>query len=81
MEDDGYISIENDELYVVVSVATGNIVETRLKKYPVENTQGPWVIGFLVSQKRSLLIIISKVALQTHHLFILLKMLAMIMLC
>ena len=30
-EDDGYISIENDELYVVVSVATGNIVETRLK--------------------------------------------------
>ena len=42
VEDDGYISIENDELYVVVSVATGNIVETRLKKYPVENTQGAY---------------------------------------
>jgi len=45
-EDDGYISIENDELYVVVSVATGNIVETRLKKYPVENTQG--ALGYRV---------------------------------
>ena len=46
VEDDGYISIENDELYVVVSVATGNIVETRLKKYPVENTQG--ALGYRV---------------------------------
>ena len=45
-EDDGYISIENDELYVVVSVATGNIVETRLKKYPVENAQG--ALGYRV---------------------------------
>ena len=45
-ENDGYISIENDELYVVVSVATGNIVETRLKKYPVENTQG--ALGYRV---------------------------------
>ena len=45
-EDDGYISIENDELYVVVSVATGNIVETRLKKYPVENVQG--ALGYRV---------------------------------
>ena len=46
VEDNGYISIENDELYVVVSVATGNIVETRLKKYPVENTQG--ALGYRV---------------------------------
>ncbi len=45
-EDDGYISIENDELYVVVSVATGNIVETRLKKYPVENAEG--ALGYRV---------------------------------
>ena len=45
-EDDGYVSIENDELYVVVSVATGNIVETRLKKYPVENAQG--ALGYRV---------------------------------
>ena len=37
---DGLVSIENNELYVVVSVATGNIVETRLKKYPVENVEG-----------------------------------------
>ena len=44
--DSGYVSIENDELYVVVSVATGNIVETRLKKYPVENTQG--ALGYRV---------------------------------
>ena len=37
---DGFVSIENNELYVVVSVATGNIVETRLKEYPVENVEG-----------------------------------------
>ncbi len=45
-EDDGYISIENDELYVVVSIATGNVVETRLKKYPVENAEG--ALGYRV---------------------------------
>ena len=45
-EDAGYISIENDELYVVVSIATGNIVETRLKKYPVENAEG--ALGYRV---------------------------------
>ena len=45
-EDDDYISIENDELYVVVSVATGNIVETRLKKYLVEKAQG--ALGYRV---------------------------------
>ena len=45
-EDNGYVSIENDELYVVVSVATGNIVETRLKKYPVENAEG--ALGYRV---------------------------------
>ena len=37
---DGLVSIENNELYVVVSAATGNIVETRLKEYPVENVEG-----------------------------------------
>ena len=40
VDEDGFVSIENDELFVVVSVATGNIVETRLKKYPVENVEG-----------------------------------------
>ena len=45
-EDNGYVSIENDELYVVVSVVTGNIVETRLKKYPVENAEG--ALGYRV---------------------------------
>ena len=45
-EDASYISIENDELYVVISVATGNIVETRLKKYLVENAQG--ALGYRV---------------------------------
>ena len=39
-DSDGFVSIENNELYVVVSVAAGNIVETRLKKYPVENVEG-----------------------------------------
>ncbi len=38
--------IENDELFVVVAVETGAIVETRLKKYPVENTEGAF--GFRV---------------------------------
>ena len=45
-KEDGYVSIENDELYVVVSVPTGNIVETRLKKYPVENAEG--ALGYRV---------------------------------
>ena len=39
-DSDGLVSIENNELYVVVSVAAGNIVETRLKKYPVEDVEG-----------------------------------------
>ncbi len=38
--EEGYVAIENNELYVVVSIATGNIVETRLKEYPVENVEG-----------------------------------------
>ncbi len=41
-----YASIENDDLLVVVSIPTGNIVETRLKNYPVENVQGS--IGYRV---------------------------------
>ena len=46
LKEGGYVSIENDELYVVVSVPTGNIVETRLKKYPVENAEG--ALGYRV---------------------------------
>ena len=34
---DDYIVIENSNLYVVVEVQTGKIVETRVNKYPVEN--------------------------------------------
>ena len=37
---EGYVAIESDELYVVISVSSGNIVETRLKKYLVENVVG-----------------------------------------
>ena len=37
---DDFVSIESDELLVVISVSTGNIVESRLKKYPVENVEG-----------------------------------------
>ena len=38
--------IENDELYVVIAVETGAIVETRLKKYPVEKVND--AVGFRV---------------------------------
>ena len=34
---DDYVAIENSNLYVVVEVQTGKIVETRINKYPVEN--------------------------------------------
>ena len=42
----GVISIESDELVVKVAVDTGAIVETRLKKHPVENVKGS--LGFRV---------------------------------
>ena len=32
-----YVAIENQQLYVVIAVNTGAIVETRLKEYKVEN--------------------------------------------
>ena len=43
---DGYAVVENEELFVVVSVETGAIIETRLKKHPVENVSGS--LGFRV---------------------------------
>ena len=45
--DDGrFVSIENDELSLIVSISNGSIVEARLKKYPVENVSGS--MGFRV---------------------------------
>jgi YidC/Oxa1 family membrane protein insertase len=41
-----YVAIESKELYVVVAVETGAIVETRLKDYRVENVDGS--LGFRV---------------------------------
>ena len=38
--DDRFVSIENNELSLVISVSNGSIVEARLKKYPVENVDG-----------------------------------------
>ena len=37
---DDYVVVENEELYVVVEVQTGKIVETRIKKHLVENVDG-----------------------------------------
>ena len=41
-----YVKIESEELFLIVSVKTGAIIETRLKKYPVENVPGS--LGFRV---------------------------------
>ena len=41
-----YVKIESEELFLIVSVKTGTIIETRLKKYPVENVPGS--LGFRV---------------------------------
>ena len=43
---DDYVVLENEELYVVVEVETGAIVETRLKKYLVEDVEGS--VGYRV---------------------------------
>mgnify|MGYP001157002762 FL=1 len=43
---DEYVSIESEELFVIIAVKTGSIIETRLKKYPVENVPGS--LGFRV---------------------------------
>ena len=43
---DDYIVLENEELYMVVAVETGAIVETRLKKYLVEDVEGS--VGYRV---------------------------------
>ena len=45
-DDSKFVSIENDELSLVVSISNGSIVEARLKKYPVENVNGS--LGFRV---------------------------------
>ena len=37
---DSVVFLENDKLEIVVDVATGNILEARLKKYLVENIEG-----------------------------------------
>ena len=37
---DDYVVVENEELYVVVEVQTGKMVETRIKKHLVENVDG-----------------------------------------
>ena len=41
-----FVILENDELSLVVSISSGSIVESRLKKYPVENVDGS--MGFRV---------------------------------
>tara|TARA_B100000927_G_scaffold259733_1_gene228887 strand:+ start:345 stop:1877 length:1533 start_codon:yes stop_codon:yes gene_type:complete len=43
---DEYVSIESEELFLIIAVKTGSIIETRLKKYPVENVPGS--LGFRV---------------------------------
>ena len=42
-----FVSIENDELSLVVSISNGSIVEARLKKYPVEDVNGSLGFGCL----------------------------------
>ena len=41
-----FVILENDELSLVISISSGSIVESRLKKYPVENIDGS--LGFRV---------------------------------
>ena len=43
---DEYVSIESEELFLIIAVKTGSIIETRLKKYPVEDVPGS--LGFRV---------------------------------
>ena len=40
LANDSVVFLENDKLEIVVDVATGNILEARLKKYLVENIEG-----------------------------------------
>ena len=46
LQNDDYVTIENEELALGVSVSAGSIVESRLKKYSVENVDGS--LGFRV---------------------------------
>jgi len=46
LQNDDYVTIENEELALVVSISAGSIVESRLKKYSVENVDGS--LGFRV---------------------------------
>ena len=41
-----FVTLESDELSLVISISSGSIVESRLKKYPVENVDGS--LGFRV---------------------------------
>ncbi len=52
--DGSFVYLENDELRLKISTSTGSIVESRLKKYGVENIEGsPGVRGFwFIKQKR-----------------------------
>ena len=48
LANDSVVFLENDKLEIVVDVATGNILEARLKKYLVENIEGSFGVRFLV---------------------------------
>ena len=52
--DGNFVYLENDELRLKISTSTGSIVESRLKKYGVENIEGfPGSKGFwFIKQKR-----------------------------
>ena len=53
---DGYVVVENEELYVVVEVQTGKIVETRIKKECKMLRTVERVIEFIDSSERGLAI-------------------------
>ena len=69
-DDSRFVSIENDELSLVVSISNGSIVEARLKKYPVENVNGS--LGFRVFGSSEVFVrfnIILRVGLPESHQF------------
>ncbi len=41
-----HVAVENEELFIVVSIESGSIIEARLKKHPVEKVVGS--LGFRV---------------------------------
>ena len=66
---DRFVSIENDELSLVVSISNGSIVEARLKKYPVENVNGSLGLGCLGLLSLPRFNIILRVGLPESHQF------------